>query len=239
MGWRTSHALSLPTYKALTSTAALSGIFLTIVAYSEDFQAGRQQIVSQTVSNYHLPKNEDMDPNHPASPTAALFLWFVCFCDRKWAPAGNKLLNHHSALTRPSGNLCWVAVHRSSDRFGFNKFCFQGTVRPNSISLLPILPLLFAKPLRYLSLRFLLPPQQRWMQCPLWGSQLCSWSYILKMHEHFQKETSNIPLLWITHRTCCQEFSQELFLWKKVVPVKSVYTSSHSFTKINDRICQF
>lgn len=128
VGCRIGHALSLPTHKVLTSTAELSSIYLTILAYSEQFKPGRQQIASQTVSKYHLPKDEmeiRMDPNHPMSPTAALFLWFACFCDRKRALAGNRLLNHLPSLKRASGNLCWLAGQRRNDRFSLNRFCFK------------------------------------------------------------------------------------------------------------------
>lgn len=68
-------------------------------------------------------KDDDMDPNHRASATAA---------SRKWALAGNELLNHLPSLKRPSGSLCWAAGHRSSDKFGLNIICFKRDSTPNS-----------------------------------------------------------------------------------------------------------
>lgn len=60
VGWRI--ALSLSTNKVLSSTTALSRIYLTTVNI-----LGR--IVSKTVSNYLLIKDEDMATNHPVCPS--------------------------------------------------------------------------------------------------------------------------------------------------------------------------
>ena len=74
VGWGFACALSLPTRKLLTSTAELSSIYLTTTASSYNLQQGRQQIESQTVSKFLLPKDSDTDPNHPVSPKATSFL---------------------------------------------------------------------------------------------------------------------------------------------------------------------
>lgn len=70
-------------------------------------------------------KDDDTDPNHPASPTAASFSWWP-----KWAVAGNKLLNHLPALKRPSGSLCRAAGRRNSNRFVLKTSALKGTVHP-------------------------------------------------------------------------------------------------------------
>lgn len=58
----------------------------------------RSSRTANVFSKDHLPEDEYTGPNHPVSPTAALFLWLVCFCERKWALAGNKLLNQLPSL---------------------------------------------------------------------------------------------------------------------------------------------
>lgn len=87
-GLRIGWALSLPPHEVLTSTPALSSFYVTIIASSEEFPPGQQQIGSQTVSKYHLPK---------------MMMWILIILHlprqhqlrwHKWALAGNKLLNH-------------------------------------------------------------------------------------------------------------------------------------------------
>lgn len=68
-GLRIGWALSLPPHEVLTSTPVLSSFYVTIIASSEEFPPGQQQIGSQTVSK--SAKDDDMDPNQPTSPTAA------------------------------------------------------------------------------------------------------------------------------------------------------------------------
>lgn len=47
----------------------------------------------------------------------------------------------------------------------------------------------------------------------------------------FNKKVSQVSHLhWIIHRTCCQQFSSALFLWKKIVPIKKTVTKSNKDT---------
>ena len=66
-------------------------------------------------------KDDDMDPNHPTSPTAA---WFTCWCG--WASAGNKLLNHLPSLKGHQGGFSLAAGHRSITVS--LRYAFKGTV---------------------------------------------------------------------------------------------------------------
>lgn len=96
VGWRVCRALSLPTcWRLLHYQRSISQLLLPLRIFSqEDNRFG-----SQIFSKYLLTaKDDDTDPCHPVSPTAASFLW-----GPKRAVAGNKSLNHLPSLKRHQG----------------------------------------------------------------------------------------------------------------------------------------
>lgn len=82
-GWELDEHFHCPHTRCWRQLLCYRASTWLIIASSEEFPPGQQQIGSQTVSKYHLPK---------------MMLWILIILhlprQHKWAQAGNKLLNH-------------------------------------------------------------------------------------------------------------------------------------------------